>query len=507
MCCIERWCGGRGEIVSNQCPRRRSSSVRWGQALPVVDRPASAIRIAADEADAERRVAHVRRLMFFYQARSFGAADGARRFATGYGVLAVGKFQFGGMARFVEWPQVLVLDVRIVVSFVHKLATESVMSAAKLHELTEKYRPEFPIFQSATYLNSCSLGALSTRSRSALTEFADLWDRWGASAWYEYWLAAAQDVRSAFARLVGADESETALAPSISAALATVTSALPFDRRNRVVTTELDFPTVVYQFLAKERSGVEVVVLESPDGVDVPVEAFADAVDDRTALIATSHVYYTTGAIQDVGALSRIAHDHGALCLIDAYQSTGQLPVDAKELDVDILLTGALKWLLGGQGLAYTYVRGELIDRLIPTTVSWFGVEDQFAFDSRSLRLRSDARRYELGTPAVPTIYTARAGLALVEEVGVERIRRRISSLTEDLIEKVRTAGLSVRGASDAERRSGIVMIEHPEPAEAVRKLKANAVICDYRPGAVRLSPHFYNTTGDSQKAVELLAG
>ncbi len=381
------------------------------------------------------------------------------------------------------------------------------MPNADLHELAEKYRPEFPIFRSATYLNSCSLGALSERSRSALAEFADLWDRWGASAWYEHWLAAAQDVRSAFARLVGADESETALAPSISGALATVISALPFDQRPRVITTELDFPTVIYQFLAKERFGVEVIVLESPDGVSVPVEAFADAIDERTALVATSHVYYTTGAIQDIRTLSRIAHDHGALCLIDAYQSTGQLPVDARELDVDILLTGALKWLLGGQGLAYTYVRRELIDTLVPTTVSWFGVEDQFSFESRSLQLRSDARRYELGTPAVPTIYTARAGLGLVEEVGVDRIRRRVSALTEDLIDKARVAGLSVRGASHPEQRSGIVMIEHSEPAEAVRRLMAADVICDYRPGAVRLSPHFYNTTDDNQKAIDLLGG
>ncbi len=381
------------------------------------------------------------------------------------------------------------------------------MPTADLHELAERYRPEFPIFRSATYLNSCSLGALCQRSRSALVEFADLWDRWGASAWYEHWLAAAQDVRSAFARLVGADDGETALAPSISAALATVTSAIRFDQRPKVLTTDLDFPTLVYQFLAKQRAGVEVVVLESPDGVSVPVEAFADAIDERTGLVATSHVYYTTGAIQDVKALARIAHERGALCLIDAYQSTGQLPVDARELDVDILMTGALKWLLGGQGLAYLYVRRELIERLVPTTVSWFGVEDQFSFDACALRLRSDARRYELGTPAVPTIYTARAGLGLVEEVGVEKIRRRVSALTEDLIDRAKAAGLNVRAASEPEQRSGIVMIEHADPAMAVRRLMAADVICDYRPGAVRLSPHFYNTTDDNRKAIELLGG
>jgi len=379
------------------------------------------------------------------------------------------------------------------------------MPKADLHQLADEYRAEFPIFRSATYLNSCSLGALSQRSREALTEFADLWDRWGASAWYEHWLAAAQDVRSAFARLVGADESETALAPSISAALSTITSSIDFRDRPKVVTTELDFPTVVYQFLAKREAGVELVVLSAADGVSVPVEAFAEAVDERTALVATSHVYYTTGAIQDVGALADIAHERGALCLVDAYQSTGQLPVNARELGVDVLLTGALKWLLGGQGLAFTYVRRGLIEALRPTAVSWFGVEDQFAFDPYTLRLRSDARRFEMGTPAVPTIYTARAGLGLVEEIGVERIRRRVSSLTEDLREQALDAGFHVRGASDAESRSGIVMIEHDEPAEAVRRLMAADVICDYRPGAVRLSPHFYNTTEDSAKALSVL--
>lgn len=379
------------------------------------------------------------------------------------------------------------------------------MPSCDLFELAEKYRSEFPIFQSTVYLNSCSLGPLSTRSREALTQFADLWDRWGASAWYEHWLETASDVRRAFAKLVGAEEPETALAPSISGALAAIVSAIDFGARPRVVTTELDFPTLVYQFLARQQSGVETVVLKSPDGVGVPLEAFAEAVDDRTAVVATSHVYYTTGAIQDVAALAGIAHDRGALCLIDAYQSTGQIPVNARALDVDILLTGALKWLLGGQGLAYTFVKRELIDRLTPTAVSWFGVEDQFAFETQTLRLRRDARRFEMGTPAVPTLYTARAGLALIEEVGVERIRQRVHSLTEDLLERVSAAGLTVRAAADPKSRSGIVMVEHPDPADVVRRLMAGNVICDYRPGAVRLSPNFYNTTDDNEVAVRIL--
>jgi selenocysteine lyase/cysteine desulfurase len=381
------------------------------------------------------------------------------------------------------------------------------MPNAELYELAERYRPEFPIFRSATYLNSCSLGPLSLRGRAALTEFADLWDSMGASAWYEYWLNTAEDVRVSFAELIGAEATETALAPRISVALSTIASAIDFSQRPKVVTTELDFPTVVYQFLAKRGLGLEPVVLTSPDGVSVPIEAFAEAVDERTALVATSHVYYTTGAIQDIAGLARLAHERGALCLIDAYQSMGQLPVNASELDVDVLLGGALKWLLGGQGLAYVHVRRSLIQSLTPTVVGWFGVENQFAFNSNELRLRADARRFEMGTPAVPTMYTAKAGLEMVREVGVDRIRRRVSALTEDLLERVRRGGMRVRAAAAPETRSGIVMIESADPGAAVRRLVQSGVICDYRPGAVRLSPHFYNTTEDNEKAIRLLGG
>ncbi|UCF18343.1 MAG: aminotransferase class V-fold PLP-dependent enzyme [Gemmatimonadota bacterium] len=380
------------------------------------------------------------------------------------------------------------------------------MPDADLYELAERYRSEFPIFRSAVYLNSCSLGALSDRARRGLQEYADLWSRWGASAWYDYWLEVADAVRASYARIIGVKRSEAALAPSISGALASVCSAIDFSKRTRVVTTDLDFPTLVYHFLAKRADGVETVVLSSPDGISVPLEAFTEAVDERTAVIATSHVYFTTGAIQDIAALSRLAHENGALLLIDAYQSIGQVPVDARAAGIDILLSGGLKWLLGGTGLAYAYVRGELLERLEPTVVSWFGVEDQFDFDPRRLRLRGDARRFELGTPAVPTLYTARAGLELIEEIGVERIRTRVASLTEDLRDRALAHGLRVRGAGERERRSGIVMVEHRDPAAAVKRLRDAGVIVDHRPGAVRMSPHFYNTTEDSAAAIEAMA-
>src|SRR6185503_13508775 len=202
------------------------------------------------------------------------------------------------------------------------------------------YRAEFPIFRRSIYLNSCSLGALSTRSRAKVNEFLDLWETRGEAAWYEIWWSALSDLRSRYARLIGAAEGSIALHPNISVALTAVGEALDYRRRPKVVVTSLDFPTVAYQWLAREPEGIEVVVVESPDGIGVPLDAIVRAVDDRTVLVATSHVFFTSGAIQDVRGLAEAVHRKGALLLVDGYQATGQLPVDVRALDVDFYCSG-----------------------------------------------------------------------------------------------------------------------------------------------------------------------
>src|SRR5207249_2741585 len=252
---------------------------------------------------------------------------------------------------------------------------------------------------------------------------------------------------------------EVALAPSISVALSAVAESLDYTRRPRVVITSLDFPTVAYQWLAKAPRGVELVVVESPDGINVPVEAIARAVDDRTALVATSHVYFTTGAIQDIAGVAAAAHAKGALCLIDAYQSVGQLPVDAPAAGVDFLTAGGLKWLLGGTGIVFLYVREALAARLEPTVAGWFSHREQFTFDPRALALHDDARRFELGTPALAAIYAQLGGLDYIDEIGVPAIRRVTSALTEDLVARARDYGFQPKVASRAEARSAIVML------------------------------------------------
>src|SRR6266700_381720 len=225
------------------------------------------------------------------------------------------------------------------------LAGRHTGTSAWLHALA-RYRGEFPIFRDVIYLNTCSLGALGERTRRRVTQFLDVWQQRGASAWYDVWWEALGELRARYARVVNAGPAEIALAPSISVALSAVAEALDYTGRPRVVVTSLDFPTVAYQWLAKRPRGVELVVVESPDRVSVPVEAIARAVDERTALVATSHVYFTSGAIQDIAAVAEAAHRRGALVLVDAYQSVGQLPVDVKATGVDFVTAGLTEDLI-----------------------------------------------------------------------------------------------------------------------------------------------------------------
>ena len=369
-----------------------------------------------------------------------------------------------------------------------------------------KYRGEFPIFKDRIYLNTCSLGALGERSRRKVAEFLDQWQSRGAAAWYDVWWEALGDLRARYGRIVNARPGEVALAPSISVALSAVAESLDYTRRPRVVVTSLDFPTVAYQWLAKAPRGVELVVVESPDEISVPVEAIARAVDDRTALVATSHVYFTSGAIQDIKRVAEVAHARGALCLIDAYQSVGQIPVDVQDAGVDALVAGGLKWLLGGPGIVFLYMQQALARRLAPGIAGWFGQREQFGFDPRALTFHDDTRRFELGTPPLAAVYAQLGGLEYIEEIGIPAIREATAALTEDLIATARAAGLTPKVAAEPERRSAIVMIPMPDPAASVRHLAAGGVIADSRPGHVRFSPFFYNVQDDHVRATERLA-
>lgn len=366
-------------------------------------------------------------------------------------------------------------------------------------------RDEFPIFRHAIYLNSCSLGALSRRSRARVGEYLDLWEQRGAAAWYDVWWRALDELRGRYAKLVGADAADIALHPNISSTLSAVAEALDYRSRPKVVVTSLDFPTIAYQWLAKAGEGVEVELVQSPDGVHVPLELIERAVDGRTAIVATSHVFFTSGAIQNVAGLAEIAHRKGALLLVDGYQATGQLPVDVRGLDADFYCSGGLKWLLGGSGIAFLYVRPALARELAPRVTGWFAHREQFRFDPSRLERHTDARRFEAGTPAMAAVYAQLGGLDVLEEVGSEVVRQSTMTMTEDLIDRARAAGLEPQVAADPATRSGIVMLRSAEPARDVRRLAEAHIVVDARPGHVRVSPYFYNVPDDYLALVELL--
>jgi kynureninase len=372
-------------------------------------------------------------------------------------------------------------------------------------EEATRYRAEFPIFDHTTYLNSCSLGPLSRRSTAALQQYADVWSTFGAPAWWAKWLPKIDEARARFAQLIGAEMHEVTVSHSISSALSSVASAFDYETRHRVVCAELDFPTIPYQWMAKGREGVTVALAHSPDGICTPVAAYEEYVDQTTALIATSHVFYTTGAIQPIRELADLAHRHGAKLIVDGYHSVGVFPIDVKALDVDIYVGGVLKWLLGGPGLTFIYIREDLLEELHPTVTGWFAAADQFGFDARHLVLAADADRFQLGTPAMPTVYTGLAGMDMILEADPARIADRLRMLTTRILEHAERAGYTVLSPKDPEARGGIVMLQLANPQQLVADLAARHFTVDYRPGRVRISPHFFNTTEDIDRLMENL--
>jgi kynureninase len=368
------------------------------------------------------------------------------------------------------------------------------------------YRAEFPILQRKTYLNSCSLGALSQRSIEGMARYLEMWNEWGAHAWYEIWLGEIAKARQKFATLIGAQLHEVAIAPSVSAAVSSIATALDYSERNKVVLADMDFPTLAYQWLVKGSLGVECRFVKSPDRIYTPPELFESEVDEKTALVATSRVFFTSGYIQDVRAVADIAHKNGAYVLIDDYQGTGQIPINVNAMDIDFLVTGTLKWLMGGPGLSFVYIREGLLPQIQPTVTGWFGHREQFKFKTQEFEFRPEATRVEMGTPAVPTIYTANGGLDIVLEISAERICERSRYLTNDLIAQAREHGWNVHAPQEPERRSSIVMLELERPEEIVKALVDRNIITDSRPGLLRISPYFYNTIEENALVIDAIA-
>jgi kynureninase len=347
-------------------------------------------------------------------------------------------------------------------------------------------RDEF-VLPGRAYLINNSLGAMPRATAAALQEYADLWASEGVVAW-NTWLPLVRQVGDLLARLVGAPPGSVMMGQNVTNNIATVASCFTFQPpRNRIVLAEPEFPTVRYFFEAQRRYGADVVHVPGGDGLE--------AIDDRTLLVVVSHVLYKSSEIVDIGAVIRRARDVGAYVLVDAYQSTGLVPYSVQELDVDFLVGGSVKWLCGGPGAGYLYVKPSLQRELEPAFCGWFSHERPFGFEPPPIAYAEGIGRFMGGTPGVPALYAAREGYRILGEVGVTAVREQSRRQTALIVERALADGLTVNSPHDAERRGGHVTVDFPDAEAVSQELIRRGFVIDYRPGAgIRIAPHFYTT-------------
>jgi selenocysteine lyase/cysteine desulfurase len=364
-------------------------------------------------------------------------------------------------------------------------------------------RSRFPIFERLTYLNSCSQGALSDSVRAAYLDYLDGWDDRGAP--WDYWVERSEAARTSFARLVNGRPDEVAVTTSLSAGVSALASAVDLSQRRQVVISDFEFPTIGQIWHAQEARHARVVHVPA-DGAEIPLERFDQAIDERTAVVSVTAVCYRNGARLPVEEIARLAHDRGALVLLDAYQAIGTYPLDVEALGVDVLAAGVLKYLLGSAGLAFMWVRPGLAERLTPTETGWFADRDIFEMDIHDYSPAPNARRFQSGTPPVPAIYGGIAGMELMQEIGIAATREHVTGLTERLIAGVDELGGRVVTPREPERRGALVCIASTDAPGLVRALAEEGIVTSERDGSLRVSPHAYNTAADIDRALAALA-
>jgi kynureninase len=364
-----------------------------------------------------------------------------------------------------------------------------------------RYRSEFPILDRKTYLLSHSLGAMPRSVTARLAEYAHLWAAEGAGAWERDWWDLPIRTGNGIAPLLGARDGELAMVPNVSLAQATVMSAVPVTaKRNRIVMTALDFPSVryVYDELAP-RFGAEVVVVPSDDGFTVDEQRIIETIDERTALVAISHVLFRSAYIVDVAPICRRAREVGALTSLDSFHAVGTIPVDVQALGATFMTGGVLKWLCGGPGGCFLYVAAEVRDKLKPAITGWQAHSEPFSF-APGMKYADGIRGWLSGTPSIPALYAASEGPRLLLEAGIEAVRAKSMRQTGWLVDQAVKRGFRVNSPLEGTRRGGTVSIEPPRTMDVYRHLLARDVMIDYRPAAgIRISPHFYNSDDELQ--------
>ena len=370
----------------------------------------------------------------------------------------------------------------------------------------DSYRDRFPILADTSYLVSHSLGAMPLSARHELNRYADEWASRGVRAWSEGWWETPVSVGDELAPIVGAPAGSIAMVQNVAVAQAVIASCLSLaGPRNRVVFSELNFPSVMYAW--HNVPGAHVITVRSWDGVTVPTETFLAAIDDRTSVVPLSHVLFKSAYIQDIQAITKRAHEVGALVILDCYQSAGTVPFSLTELEVDFAVGGSVKWLSGGPGAGWLYVRPDLQETFEPRFVGWQGDRAPFDFRPGKIEYASGIWRYLSGTPNVPALYAARAGYRIVREVGVPAIREKSLRMTQWIIDMADELRIPVKSERSPDRRGGTVTLDVGDEDRVAAELGDRQIIVDARPGAgIRVGPHFYNSGDDLARLREGLA-
>ena len=370
--------------------------------------------------------------------------------------------------------------------------------------LPDRVRHRFPIFERRVYINSCSQGALSDAVRDAYGRYLEDWDERGAP--WDYWVEKAEEARRAFAGFVNADPDEVAVTASVSAGVSALASGLRYGRRSRLVLTDLEFPTIGQIWHAQKLRGARVVHVEPADDGTIPLDRFQAAIDDDTLLVSITHVSYRTGAMLEVERIAELAHERGALVLLDAYQSAGSVPLDVRKLGVDFLAAGTVKYLLGSAGLGFLYARREVVERIWPTATGWFADEDIFTMDHRDYSPARTAARFQAGTPPIPSIYAGVAAIGLVQETGVEDIREHVLGLNSRLLEGLDELKATVATPRRPKRRGALVCVRSTGAPALVAALGREGIVTSERDGNLRISAHLYNSVEDVDAVLQALA-
>ncbi len=367
------------------------------------------------------------------------------------------------------------------------------------------WRQEFPILERTTYLISNSLGAMPRAVYDGLRDYADLWNTRGVRAWEEGWWEMAARVGDKIAPLIGAAPGELSLHQNVTLTQAVIASCFDFrGPRNKIVMTDLEFPSIQYFYHEQRCHGARVETVPSEDGIRLPLEKFLAAIDDTTLLVPISLVLFRSSFIVDARAIVERAHRVGAHVILDCFQAAGTIPVDVRGLGVDFAVGGVLKWLCGGPGVAYLYVSEDLRSRLRPALTGWLAHRRPFAFEPGPIDRREDSYRFLNGTPHIPALYACQPGLDIVSDVGVAAIREKSTRLTARIMAGAAARGWQIRTPEQPAERAGTVSVDCPHSAEVCRELLARDILVDWRPNAgIRLSPHFYNREEECDSALE----